>query len=339
MIDHLIRKLELFARLSEADRVSLHEALTPPRSVAARTELAAEGDLLNSAQIILTGWACRYRQFADGRQQIISILLPGDLCEPAIPRQSRCGHALASLTPVTLAQIPMLSLRDVMARSPALDEAFQLEALSAAAIQREWTVSLGCRTGIERLAHLFCELYARLAAVGLADGETCPLPITQGDLADALGQTSVHINRDPAGAARRSPGRAEEPAPDHPEPAQAGGDGAFQAGIPLVRRTALPREPGLCGSPVVREIPAGRHAQGASRLETGGTAFADAAEAQRAFGPAGSPSGCDACRAAAGNLSGRPRSRARRLRRRRVGCVVPRDGRSPVGGAGRFSPA
>ncbi len=281
LIDHLIRKLELFARLSEADRVSLHEALTPPRSVAARTELAAEGDLLNSALIILTGWACRYRQFADGRQQIISILLPGDLCEPAIPRQSRCGHALASLTPVTLAQIPMLSLRDVMARSPALDEAFQLEALSAAAIQREWTVSLGCRTGIERLAHLFCELYARLAAVGLADGETCPLPITQGDLADALGQTSVHINRIlqelrggrlVALKSRRltilNRHRLEEMA--HFRPAY----------LSFVEQPCH-------GSPDCAAVPssgksrAGRHAQGASRLETGGTAFADAAEAQR----------------------------------------------------------
>lgn len=281
LIDHLIRKLELFARLSEADRVSLHEALTPPRSVAARTELAAEGDLLNSAQIILAGWACRYRQFADGRQQIISILLPGDLCEPAIPRQSRCAHALTSITPVTLAQIPILSLRDLMARSPALEEAFQLEALSAAAIQREWTVSLGCRTGIERLAHLFCELYARLAAVGLADGETCPLPITQGDLADALGQTSVHINRIlqelrggrlVALKSRRltilNRHRLEEMAHFRP---------TYLSFV----------EPPCQGSPGCAAVPssgksrAGRHAQGASRLEPGGTVFADAAEAQR----------------------------------------------------------
>lgn len=76
-----------------------------------------------------------------------------------------------------------------------LDRALEREALATAAIQREWTVSLGCRSGIERLAHLFCELRWRLGAVGLADRASCPLPLTQHDLAHTLGQTSVHINR------------------------------------------------------------------------------------------------------------------------------------------------
>ncbi|MGH1570373.1 Crp/Fnr family transcriptional regulator [Methylobacterium sp. P31] len=102
---------------------------------------------------------------------------------------------MAALTPVTVTQIPACSFRDLMASSPALEEAFHREALATAAIQWEWAVSLGCRTGIERLAHLFCELHARLAAIGLADGDSCPMPITQSDLGDAMGQTSVHINR------------------------------------------------------------------------------------------------------------------------------------------------
>jgi CRP-like cAMP-binding protein len=195
LVEHLIRKLGTFARLSDIDCLRLTEALAPVRNVAARTDIAVEGDCLNGTQFILTGWACRYRQFADGRQQIVSILLPGDPCEPAIPWQCRCTHAVAALTPVTFAQIPACSLRDLMASSPALEEAFQREALATAAIQWEWAVSLGCRTGIERLAHLLCELHARLAAVGLADGDCCPMPITQSDLGDALGQTSVHINR------------------------------------------------------------------------------------------------------------------------------------------------
>jgi CRP-like cAMP-binding protein len=195
LVEHLIRKLGTFARLSDIDCLRLTEALAPVRNVAARTDIAVEGDCLNGTQFILTGWACRYRQFADGRQQIVSILLPGDPCEPAIPWQCRCTHAVAALTPVTFAQIPACSLRDLMASSPALEEAFQREALATAAIQWEWAVSLGCRTGIERLAHLFCELHTRLAAIGLADGDSCPMPVTQNDLGDAMGQTSVHINR------------------------------------------------------------------------------------------------------------------------------------------------
>jgi len=104
-------------------------------------------------------------------------------------------HTIGAITPVLLGQIPGATLQAMTARSPQLDLAFHREALATAAVQREWTISLGSRTGIERLAHLFCELHARLAAVGLTEDNTCPMPVTQNDLGDAMGQTSVHINR------------------------------------------------------------------------------------------------------------------------------------------------
>jgi CRP-like cAMP-binding protein len=195
MTNPLTRKLQCFVHLSDSDRMWLSKVLGSGRQIAARTDIVHEGDDPRGANVILDGWACRYKQFADGRRQIISLLLPGDLCDPHAFLLDKTDHAICALTPVTLAQIPGSTLQELTTRSPALDLAFHREALATAAIQREWTVSLGSRTGIERLAHLFCELHARLAAIGLADGNTCPMPITQNDLADALGQTSVHINR------------------------------------------------------------------------------------------------------------------------------------------------
>ncbi|GEP09449.1 hypothetical protein MGN01_12940 [Methylobacterium gnaphalii] len=122
-------------------------------------------------------------------------MLPGDLCDPHIFLLDRMDHTIGALTPLTVAQIPGPAFQSLVERSASLAYAFRREGLSAIAIQREWTVSLGRRSGIERLAHLFCELYWRLAAVGLTDGGSCPFPLTQNDLADVLGQTSVHINR------------------------------------------------------------------------------------------------------------------------------------------------
>ena len=195
MLNPFVRKLQALVRLPDADQYRLTEALGPARQIGARTDIIHEGDDPRVVNIVLDGWACRYRQLADGRRQIVSLLLPGDPCDPHIFLLDRMDHAIGTLTPVTLAQIPGQALLDLITRSPSLDYALHREALAAAAIQREWTVSLGCRSGAERLAHLFCELHARLAAVGLADGTSCPLPITQIDLAEAMGQTSVHINR------------------------------------------------------------------------------------------------------------------------------------------------
>ena len=60
---------------------------------------------------------------------------------------------------------------------------------------REWLLSLGRRSALARIAHFFCEMHARLGVVGLADETGFPLKITQTDLAECLGLTSVHVNR------------------------------------------------------------------------------------------------------------------------------------------------
>ena len=195
MQNPLAHKLDGYVRLTTTDRLCLSDAVSPGRMVAARTDIIHEGDDPRAVNVILEGWACRYRQLANGRRQIVALLLPGDLCDPHVFLLDEMDHTIGAITPVLLGQISGAALQAMTARSPDLDLAFHRETLATAAVQREWTVSLGCRTGIERLAHLFCELHARLAAVGLADGNTCPMPITQNDLGDAMGQTSVHINR------------------------------------------------------------------------------------------------------------------------------------------------
>ena len=195
MPNPLVRKLQRYVRLADADQVWLEEALAPGRPIAARTDIIEEGDDPRAVNVILDGWACRYRQLRDGRRQIVAFLLPGDPCDPHVFLLDQMDHAIGAITPVSLGQIPGASLQAITARSSTLDLAFHREALATAAVQREWTVSLGSRTGIERLAHLFCELHARLSTIGLTDGNACALPLTQSDLGDAMGQTSVHINR------------------------------------------------------------------------------------------------------------------------------------------------
>ena len=63
------------------------------------------------------------------------------------------------------------------------------------AIQREWTLNLGQRSAYERLAHLLVEIYLRLQTIGRTQDGRCDFPLTQNDLADATGLTSVHVNR------------------------------------------------------------------------------------------------------------------------------------------------
>lgn len=60
---------------------------------------------------------------------------------------------------------------------------------------REWLASVGRRSAYQRIAHLLCEVFVRMKAVGLAEELAFTLPITQAELADSLGLSAVHVNR------------------------------------------------------------------------------------------------------------------------------------------------
>ena len=143
----------------------------------------------------MEGWLCRYKELKDGRRQIIAFLLPGDLYEIYNFDLDRMDYVVGTLTAAKVSTVSRMQLETVAANHPRLQQALRWDMLVAAAIQREWTVNLGQRTSFERIGHLFCELLTRLKAVGLVEGLSFALPITQADLANAVGLSVIHTNR------------------------------------------------------------------------------------------------------------------------------------------------
>ena len=196
MTNPLIRKLEQFTRLSEHDRAVLSRAAAERvRHFAPREDIIREGDRPREVNLFLTGWACRYKQLEDGRRQVVAFFLPGDLCDHNVFILREMDHSIAALTPVTVAELSRDTFEGITLDHPRITQALWWETLVNASVQREWTVNLGQRDATERMAHLFCELFLRLRGVGLTDGDGCEFPITQADLAEATGMSTVHVNR------------------------------------------------------------------------------------------------------------------------------------------------
>ncbi len=192
----LIRKLEQFVRLSPDDRAMLNRASAERvRKFAARVDITREGDRPRDVHLILSGWACRYKQLEDGRRQIVSFFLPGDMCDLNVFILKEMDHSIGTITQVTIADLSREFFDEISAGYPRIATALWWETLVNAAIQREWTMNLGQRTALERMAHLLCEIFFRLRLAGLTDGLSCEFPLTQSDLADATGLSKVHVNR------------------------------------------------------------------------------------------------------------------------------------------------
>jgi CRP-like cAMP-binding protein len=192
----LITKLEHYVRLSAEEKDAL-DALTQVRTrrVRSRDDIIHEGDAPSVINVVLEGWACRYKTLEDGRRQIIAYLLPGDVCDFSAPVLREMDHSIGAITTVTLAEIAVESVGHLFATYPRLTQALCWDALTAVSIQREWTVNVGQRTAFERLGHLLCELFVRQRLLGLTRGGVCDLPLTQAEIADTIGLSVVHVNR------------------------------------------------------------------------------------------------------------------------------------------------
>jgi CRP-like cAMP-binding protein len=194
--DLLIRRLGNYARLTTDEEAAIRRMLTLPlRFAQARRDLIAEGARPRAVFLIVSGWACQFKTLEDGRRQIVGFMLPGDTCDLNNLVLARMDHSIGALTDVRYVEVPGESLQRIAVEHPRIGKALWWQMLVNLSVQREWTTNLGQRNALERLGSLLCELALRLRAVGLAHGENYDLPLTQADLADATGLTSVHVNR------------------------------------------------------------------------------------------------------------------------------------------------
>ncbi|MCJ2012206.1 Crp/Fnr family transcriptional regulator [Methylobacterium sp. J-076] len=191
----LIRKLESIAPLSAGERQGIEGLPMRIHNLNARQDIVRDGDQPTHCCLILDGWACRYKLLSEGKRQILSFHIPGDIPDLQSLQIHRLDHNLATVTKVRVAFIPHESLGELTAKHPSLAAVFWRDTLIDAGIFRERLVSMGRRSAFEHIAHMFCELYLKMQAVGLAGNFRCSLPITQADMADALGLTPVHVNR------------------------------------------------------------------------------------------------------------------------------------------------
>jgi CRP-like cAMP-binding protein len=191
----LARKLSNFVSLSLSDRQLLDKITAGEESFEADTDLISEGMRPRSVFLLLEGMAVRYRNLPDGGRQIMTFLIPGDLCDSHVFLLKTMDHSIGAITMVRVAPISRKDVMDVFATHPRMSAALWWSSLQEEAMLRERIVSLGRRDARGRIAYLLCELLWRHAAVGLTNGDTIQLPLTQVEIGDTLGLTPVHVNR------------------------------------------------------------------------------------------------------------------------------------------------
>ncbi|MCD2315241.1 Crp/Fnr family transcriptional regulator [Sphingomonas sp. IC-11] len=185
------------AILSYSDSEALAALPHARRRVNANAYIIREGEPPRSTcALLISGLAFRQKLTADGARQIISVHLPGELLDLQHLFLNIADHSVQTLTEAVIADIARDDLESLMLERPAIARAFWVDSLIEASIFREWVLSVGRRDARARIAHILCELAVRMRGAGLiGDSENFVLPMTQEQLGDATGLTSVHVNR------------------------------------------------------------------------------------------------------------------------------------------------
>lgn len=195
LLHPVVRKLSAFGPLTAEEQAALAGLGAGAQRVEGRCHLLAEGTAPEHAVLVVEGVACRYRHRPSGARQITAYLLPGDLCDPDFAHLRRMNHSVGTIGACRVARVPREALAGLVARHAGIARALRLAKLAEEETTREWVMNVGCRSAIERVSHLLCELHERLRVVGWATKAGYDLPLTQQDLADTTGLSNVHVNR------------------------------------------------------------------------------------------------------------------------------------------------
>jgi CRP-like cAMP-binding protein len=191
----LLMKLRARDMIGDQEAKALRDSIAEIREIPALKTIVRAGVQLTECTLLLEGIVCRYSDLADGQRQIMELHVTGDFLDLHSFLLKHLEHNVGSLTPVRVALVPHDAVRQITEDYPHLGRTLWFSTLLDAAIHREKILSVGRRAAIARIAHLMCELFLRLGVVGMAGTDRFKLPLTQADLADATGLTSIHVNR------------------------------------------------------------------------------------------------------------------------------------------------
>ena len=191
----LLERLTVVSGLEEEDVEALRALPIAIRRVEAGHSIVRDGDRPKECCLLVEGFCIRAKTTSRGQRQILSIHIPGEIPDLQSLHLHVLDHDLITLTGSTLGFISHTALRAMNRARPRVGELLWRDTLIDAAMFREWIVNVGQRPAPQRLAHIIVELRDRLAVIGRVAGHAFEMPLTQEQLGEAMGITSVHANR------------------------------------------------------------------------------------------------------------------------------------------------
>ena len=190
-----LRKVEGRHPLSDEARQAFLSLPYKRHSVALYRDVVREGKRSFTCCLMSEGVVSRYKTLPNGGRQINSFHIPGDMIDLQSALMLVADHGIRTHTPTVVLDFDCFDILQLSSDYAEWGRALWFDTMVDSSIFREWMLNVGRRPAVSRVAHLLLEFAHRLHSIGESDGFKFTLPVTQIDLADAAGLSSVHTNR------------------------------------------------------------------------------------------------------------------------------------------------
>jgi len=190
----LIEKLSAFIDLSEVDETLLANLEKEAIDYKKHDKVFSVDDEIRHLYVVRKGWLISYTILQDGRRQVLEIHYPGDVIGiPDVPFKHATSNLMA-LQAATLCPFPKKEMDVILTTSPRLTALLFTLAMIDKSVNLDRLKVLGRMSARERLAHILLEIYSRLVVTKGLSGSGFMLPLSQHDIADAIGLTNVSVS-------------------------------------------------------------------------------------------------------------------------------------------------
>lgn len=181
--------------LTTQELAALDAAVSGERTLSAGDDIVRRGERVDTSTYLIDGFVIRSAVDSDGGRQILGLHVPGDFLDLHAFPLKRLDHDVTAVGEVRIAQVPHHALRAILEQQPHLTRILWYSTLLDAAMHREWIFRLGRLDALGRVCHFLCETEMRLRFVGRSDGVRFAMPLSQREIADVCGITTVHMSR------------------------------------------------------------------------------------------------------------------------------------------------
>jgi len=187
--------LSCIGKLCPEDADAIRRISGEVRTIRRHKDIYSRGDVSRFAVVVLRGFLCRYTISKSGARQIHSFCMPTDTpCLDAL-YLDYIDDSLGALVSSVIGFVPHESLFRLMEKRAGVAALIMRAGVLQGSLCRQWLMRNSTQPADASMANLLCEIYVRADAAGLVANSSCDLPVTQENLAEALGLTGVHVNR------------------------------------------------------------------------------------------------------------------------------------------------